>query len=346
MKRKLGVLACVCLLAMMGLEAVAQIHISGLLRDEYALGLTPTIKSAGMGGAYLGVDRVYSMNPAALGGIEQIEGTLNYGLYDSNDGPTAHRGRLDVTLHDPISDYISEWSPILEFMKTMGTRVMVDGFVTDGKDRIKIGGLDAEYESVTIGSHFGVDIFDWLSVGSGMYPYEAASIKMTGPGTTWNGDALSQIGSQQIGLLLKPCKYFNVGSEYIYIKDHLEVGGTCGNMGDMFYINYFGIGAAVMPFDGTLIAVDYWNGEMEGSVNQVAKFDQDVDRWNVGIEQRVCQYCDLRLGSNNGGLTTGFTIHINEKMDVDYAYVNQALRDKENAFGDTQYHGIAFTMRF
>lgn len=353
MKKQLGVVGFTMFMSLLGIEAIAQNHISALLRDEYALGLTPTIKSAGMGGAYLGVDRVSSMNPAALGGIEQIEGTLNYGLYDSNSGPTAHRGRLDVALHDPISDYIADWFPALGFMKTMGTRIMVDGFATDGSAETRIGGMEAEYDSVTIGSHFGIDLFDWLSVGGGAYPYEAASISMSGPAGTWNGDALSQLGSNQFGVLVKPCQYFNIGGEFIYIQDHLQfsgttIAGTPGTIGDMYYIRYYGIGTAIMPFDGTLLALDYWTGEAEGLISRVphVKFDKDIDRWNFGVEQRVCQYCDLRLGSNNGGLTAGFTIHINEKMEVDYAYVNQALRDKEDAFGDTQYHGLAFTMRF
>ncbi len=352
MKRYLGIVVCLCVVSMIGMEASAQIHISGLLRDEYALGLTPTIKSAGMGGAYIGVDRNYSMNPAALGGIEQIEGTLTYGLYDHDYGPMAHRGRLDVAFHDPFSNYIAEWFPALEFVKTTGVRLMVDGLASDGEGKTRVNPFSADFDSFTIGGHFGVDIFEWLSIGGGAYPYEKANMEFSAPGVKWDGDALSQIGSTQMGLLIKPCKYFNLGAEYIYIKDDLEVGindlnpATPTHMGDYYYINYFGMGVSIMPLEGTLIAVDYWNGEIEGRMDVNTPFDQDIDRWNLGIEQRVCQYCDLRLGSNNGGLTAGFTVHINDKMDLDYAYVNQALRDKEGVFGDTQYHGLAFTMRF
>lgn len=351
MKNRLTGVVCVALLSVMAMDAVSQIQISGLLRDEYALGLTPTIKSAGMGGAYIGVDRVYSMNPAALGGMEGIEGTLTYGLYDHDYGPTAHRGRLDVAMHDPLSDYIADWFPALEFVRTTGMRLMVDGLISDGEGQTKLSDpagnpFDAQFDGITLGGHMGIDLFDWWAVGAGGYPYESANMTMTSPLARFEGEALSQVGSTQFGTIFKPCKYINIGAEFIYIKDDLEVDGTGGHMGDYFYIHYFGVGVSLMPMDGTLIAVDYWNGEMEGDVNNTTKFDQDVDRWNFGIEQRVCEYCDVRLGSNNGGLTAGFTVHFNERMELDYAYVNQALRDKENAFGDTQYHGLAFTMRF
>ena len=351
MKKYLGIVLCAAVWVLIGMESSAQIQIGGLLRDEYALGLTTSIKSAGMGGAYLGVDRVDSMNPAAIGGIEGIEGTLGYRAYDHDRGPTAHRGTLGVTFHDPVSDYVAGWFPWLEFLKTGANRVLVDGFITDGKENTRLSDgagnpLAADYYDITLGMHYGVDVFDWLALGFGSYPYESGHIILTSPGNEMRGDALSQVGSTQLGTIIKPCQYFNDGAEFIYIKDDLEVSGTGGHLGDMYYIHYVGAGVAVMPFAGTLIAVDYWNGEMEGAVNNTVKFDQDVDRWNVGVEQRVCKYVDLRAGSNNGGLTAGLTFHINDTMEVDYAYVNKALRDKENVFGDTQYHGLAFTMRF
>ncbi|HPO08535.1 MAG TPA: hypothetical protein PLZ55_07690, partial [bacterium] len=66
MRRVIGFLACAVLLGTAVLPSQAQLQLGGLMRDEYALGLTPTIKSAGMGGAYVGVEGTQSMNPAAL----------------------------------------------------------------------------------------------------------------------------------------------------------------------------------------------------------------------------------------------------------------------------------------
>lgn len=323
-------------------DAMAQIHITGIMRDEYALGLTPTLKSMGMGGAYVGVDGIRSMNPASLGGVEGIQGTFGYGFYNHDNGPSAHRGRIDAIFPDPISKYLP-----IPIVKSGGWRLMVDGVISDGEGTTLLpdpagNPMDIEFDSVTIGQQSGFNITDWLAVGMGAYPYEKANVDL-GP---FSGEALSQIGSTQLGVLVRPCEFFNIGAQYIYIKDDLEVNGPTGHMGDYFDINYFAVGVSVMPWDGTLIAVDYWNGEMEGAIDNVTPFDQDVDRWNLGVEQRISDYVDLRLGSNNGGLTAGFTYRITDKIDFDYAYVNKALRDKENVFGETQYHGIAITARF
>ncbi len=351
MKSRITILLCAVVMTAVAMDSVAQIQIGGIMRDEYSLGLTPSIKSAGMGGAYVAVDKNFSMNPAALGGIQGIEGTMSYGFYDHDAGPSGHRGKMDVAFKNPLASVVTEWFPVLEFLNTNGIRLMLDGVGSDGAGTSKLrdaagNPMDIDFDSMTFGMHSGVDICDWLSIGSGMYPYEKSNVELTGPGGKLDGEGLSQFGSMQYGAIVRPCDFIHFGAEFIYIKDDLEVNTPAGHMGDYFYINYFALGAAIMPFDGTIIAVDYWNGEIEGSIDNTTRFDQDVDRWNVGVQQKVCDYCDLRVGSNNGGLTAGATFHINENMELDYAYVNQALRDKENIFGDTQYHGISFTARF
>ncbi len=106
------------------------------------------------------------------------------------------------------------------------------------------------------------------------------------------------------------------------------------------------IGASYRPFDGTLLAADYWNGEAEGDAGPGLRFDVDVDRWNFGVQQRLCDCLDIRLGSNNGGFTTGFSVHVKDSLDIDYAYVNEAIGDKENVWGDTEYHGVSVSYRF
>ncbi len=337
----IGVLRLVVIL-LLGGAAEAQIQTGGILRDEYALGLTPPIKSIGMGGAYVGVDGTQSMNPASLAGVDFREGMLLYGLYDHDKGPTAHRGR--GSLVSPVP-YIGG-----------GARLMLDGVITDGDGRTLLqdpGGnpLSAEFDAFTLGLQYGRDITDWAAVGVGAYPYEKANVDlydMNGNLFT-EGEAFSQIGSMQLGTLFRPHEKVNIGAQFIYIKDDLEASVPgLGNMGWYYNIHYFAVGASFMPFDGTLLALDYWNGEIEGKVNSALglDFDGDVDRWNFGVQQRVCQYADLRLGSNNGGLTTGFTIHITENIDLDYAYVNEALRDKEDVFEETEFHGVSITARF
>ena len=55
---------------------------------------------------------------------------------------------------------------------------------------------------------------------------------------------------------------------------------------------------------------------------------------------------DLRVGSNNSGMTAGFTWRMGEKMTVDYAYVSEALNDKEEIFGETEQHTVAVSCVF
>ena len=326
------ILVCGAVVVSVAIPSQAQIQLSGLLRDEYALGLTPTIKSAGMGGAYVGIDDIRSMNPAALSGVDFYDAALTYGNYDHDDGPMAHRGRLDMTLPVP---YIGG-----------GARLMIDWLDSESEEMTQLG-APVEYDGFTLGFQQGLNITESWAVGIGGYPYEKAEVDMVTPGGTLEGEALSQLGSVQLGTLYRLHEKVNVGGQFIYIYDDLELsmpGG--GHMGDYYNIHYFSIGASVMPFEGTLLAVDYWNGEIEGDVVAGVPFDVDVDRWNFGAEQRVCDYFDLRAGSNNGGFTAGFSIHIAEGIDLDYAYVNQALRDKESVFGDTEYHGVSLNYRF
>lgn len=321
-------------LLVIAMPLYAQNQLGGLLRDEYALGLTPTIKSAGMGGAYVGVDGIASMNPAALSSVNYYDAALTYGFYDSEWGPPANRGRLDVLFPDPFLG---------------GTnRIILDGMESDGYGNSK---APFEYDEVTLGMQYGRNITDWWAVGMGGYPYEKANVYMKTKDGTVHGTALSELGSTQISTLFRPHEKVRIGAQFIYIKDDLEAvlpGPGPKHMGDYYYIHYFAVGISATPFEGTLLALDYWNGEIEGDINRSAGLilHQDVDRWNFGIQQKVCKYCDLRLGSNNGGLTTGFSIHINENIDVDYAYNNKALGDKESVFGETQYHGLSVNYKF
>ena len=326
-------IGCMALMLLGALSASAQIQLGGLMRDELALGLTPTIKSAGMGGAYVGVDGPQSMNPASLSSMEGMQASLYGGFYDLGKGPSAYRGRADLILPAPI---IGGYS-----------RLMVDGLASDGKGNTNLGTM--EFDSVTLGSQYGRNITDWWAVGFGGYPYESAEVDLYTPDGKTKGEAFSKLGSIQLGTLFRPCEYFNIGAQFIYIKDNLEATIPNGTeMGWNYYIHYFAVGASVKPMEGTLLALDYWNGEIRGRNNYDTPIGRiaNISRFNFGIQQKVCNYCDLRLGSSNNGLTTGFTLHINNKMDVDYAYINKALYDKQFAFGNSNFHGLSVTYRF
>ena len=309
---------------------LAQTELGAIMRDEYALGLTPTVRSAGMGGAYLGLEGIQSMNPAALAHVGRNV-SATYGMYSHDMGPDAHRGRIDVTMDVPKIGG--------------GARLMVDHFTSDGGDPTLIGGM--EYDSTTLGLQYGRDVTEGWAIGFGAYPYEEANVDLATPGGTLSGEAMSQIGSIQLGVLGRLCDMVNVGVQYIHIIDELTVEMPDGaTMEDDFEIDYVAAGIAVTPFDGTLVVVDYWYGDVDGMSAPGVEFDADIDRWNIGLQQRVMDALDLRVGSNNSGMTAGFTWRMGEKMTVDYAYVSEALNDKEEIFGETEQHTVAVSCVF
>jgi hypothetical protein len=314
------------------LVTFGQTELAAIMRDEYALGLTPTARSAGMGGASLGLQGAGSMNPAALAWAgRSIAAT--YGSYSHDAGPDAQRGRLDATIQVP---------------KIGGTaRLMLDAVDSDGSDASLLGGAPLEYESTTLGLQYGRQITERLAIGFGAYPYEEAVVDMTTPGGTMSGEGFSQVGSIQLGALGRIHEKVNVGFQYIHIIDELKLempGGA--NMEDDFEIDYLAAGLAVMPFEGTLILVDYWYGDVDGMSAPGRRFDADIDRWSVGIEQRVLDPLDLRIGTNNDGLSAGFTLRLGDVAALDYAYIDEALKDKEEIFGETEQHTVSISCAF
>ncbi len=311
----------------------SQTELAAIMRDEYALALTPTVRSAGMGGGYLGLEGVQSMNPASLARAGR-DVTATYGYYRHDTGPDAHRGRIDATLPVP---------------KIGGAaRLMLDRFASDGSNPALIaGGAPMEYESSTLGLQYGRDVNDRLALGFGAYPYEKAEVDLSTPGGPMNGEGFSQVGSIQLGALGRIHDMVNVGVQYIHIIDELQVTMPDGTkMEDDFEIDYLAAGVAVTPLDGTLVVVDYWYGDVDGESAPGVGFDADIDRWNVGLQQRVADPLDLRVGSNNGGLTAGFTWRLCEAAALDYAYVNKSLNDKDAVFGQTELHTVSISSSF
>ncbi len=312
---------------------LGQTELAAIMRDEYALGLTPTVRSAGMGGGYIAVEGIGSMNPAALARVGRTV-TATYGMYDHDTGPDANRGRLDATLAAP---------------KIGGAaRLMVDHVSSDGADpTMIIGGGPMEYDSTTLGLQYGRDVSECLALGFGAYPYEEANVDVTTPGGTFSGEGMSQVGSIQFGALARLCDTVNVGLQVIHIIDELKVELPDGTkMQNDFKIDYVAAGVAITPWDGCLIVVDYWNGDVDGRSEPGAEFDEDIDRWNIGVEQRIVDAVDVRVGSNNSGLTAGFTWRMCEAATLDYAYVSEALNDKEDIFGETEQHTVSVSCAF
>ncbi|MBE7560459.1 hypothetical protein HS125_16565 [bacterium] len=309
---------------------------AGLLRDEMALGLRPTAASAGMGGAYVGVAGPDSMNPAALGAMEGWQALFQYLHTGWDDAPDADNLRADLFV------------PVPRIGGTL--RLMVEGYESDDYELTRLG-LETEFQSRTLGFQYGRTILDErLRIGLGGYPYEKAEIDFRVPGgpKALSGDAFSQIGSLDGGVQFDVCKYATLGLRGIYIIDELDgtlyppaTGGPKVDVGDHdYYIHYLAPGVALRPFEGTLVAIDYWNGEIEGHAADDSHFDMDVDRWSFGVEQRLFEdRLILRAGGWNGGFTAGIGTRLLEgRLSLDYAFVDEAYNDISDVFGDAESH--------
>lgn len=320
-----------------------------ILRDENALALTPTTRSWGMGGTYVGIDRPWSMNPASITSTEQMTGEITYGNWNQEDGPGAGSGRVDAWL--PVGDRLV-------------LRLMGYYYASDGSEDALGPFQNLEYDSTTIGLQAGFELFDWWSIGAGAYPYEKGNVELDfplGDGATSGIDAecLSLPGSLQAGTLFRLPANVNLGAQFIYIFDELEadyddpeaiseaVGGAPLSESDTYRIHYETVGVSWEPLEWLLVGVDYWIGEAEGEAFiKEAEFDQDVDRWNFGAEVRPCEYFSIRAGGANGGATAGFTLSPIENLDINYAFVDEAFRDKEDVWGTTELHTVSLTLRF
>lgn len=315
-------------------SAQAQLQVGGILRDEYAQGLTPNTTSAGMGGVFVALDRADSMNPASIASVENADVSLAYGMYDHDWGPDAARLRFSGTARLPWFDGAA--------------RILFDGLDSDGAGRTLLPGeADLEFDGQTLGLHLGANLSDWLALGVGAYPYEPADVDMITPGGTVRGEAMSQVGSIEVGAIARAGERVRLGAIFVHIIDELKAElPDRTSLEDDWKINYLALGLSMMPFEGTVLAADWWYVDIDGSFNPDTPYEDDYERWNFGLEQRLGEGLTVRFGSQNEGFTTGLTIEPVENFDISYAYIDKALRDKEAIFGETSCHTVSVGFKF
>jgi len=323
---------------------VAAQEFAGLLRDEMALALRASAASAGMGNAYVAVPGADSMNPAALGVIEDWQAEVEYVHTRFDDAPHVNDGIAKLYIPVPrIGGCL---------------RLMGEYYDSGHRERTKLG-LDADFDSRTLGFQYGRAFLDGkLRVGLGGYPYEKANIDFFTPGGAHaiHGEAFSQVGSLDGGIQYDVHPRVTLGFRAIYIIDRLEgtlyppaTGGLKHDLGhDNFHIHYLVPGIAIRPFDHTLLAVDYWRGKIDGKAASGGDFEQDIDRWSFGVEQRLLDdRLILRTGGWNGGFTAGAGTRLMDgRLSLDYAYVNESYQDIGNVFGDGQSHFVTLRFKF
>ncbi len=335
--KKSAAMAIVLAVCVWGSVASGQ-EFAGLLRDETALGLKPTVENWGMGGAYVGMPGPSSMNPAALAFADASQVTVSTGHWNPDYGSNVNSVRLNAIV------------PVQQINGSV--RLMGEWFATRDRDATMVPIGETEFHATTIGLQAGTLLSENIAAGLGIYPYEKAEIDYHNPATgakVVDAEAMSQLGSIQGGVQWRVLEELTLGIEGIYIIDELQAQSPAGSEADDFYARYVAAGLCWQPLERTTVSVDYRNGEIEGASTALTRpqdFDQDVDRWSFGISHEVVDGTTVRIGSKNGGMTAGVGQRISDFLRLNYVYVDEAFRDKENAFGRVALHKIALTYTY
>ena len=319
--------------------SVSAQEFAGLLRDETALALTPTVPNWGMGGAYVAVPDATSMNPAALAFAESGRVTASTGHWNPEAGPNVNSLRLNAVV--PVQQMNGSF------------RFMGEWFGSRGSDTTRVPLGETEFHATTLGLQLGVALTENIGAGVGIYPYEKAEIEYENPATgadVVDAEAMSQLGSIQGGVQWRVLPQLTLGVEGSYIIDELKADIPGGRSeADDYYIRYAAGGICWEPWETTRVALDYRVGEIEGEKTALkpgTKYDQDIDRWSFGIAQEVGMDTTVRVGSKNGGLTLGLGHRFSEALRINYVFVDEAFRDKENAFDTIELHKVALTYSY
>ena len=289
----------------------------------------PTVRAAGMGGATLALEGTDSLNPAALGWLEEGEVELSFGNYDFRSGPSVNYYRADMTY------------PVL------GGGAQVKAYFFDSNHRLSRMPDPAVPSKTSVwGYEFGVaygrHVNDYVSFGLGAFPLEESTLRLSGVG---KGRGESLIGSARLGALARVHEKISVATMFDHIrdrlKDHYESGG-CAR--EMYYANIWTIGGAMHLDEKTVFAADYRWGKVNG--NKADPTTQlRVRTTHFGLERQLNDNIALRIGQTRGHITAGAGLKLFDKWELNYAYVDGAAREIDSAFGTATTHLVSLSLK-
>ena len=289
------------------------------------LAYSPTVRSAGMGGASIAVEGPDSFNPAALGWLEEGEVEFSFGNYDFHSGPDVDYYRLDTTY--PV---LGGGARVKAYYLHSNSRMSKMQAPPGVPHRAKVWGYE-------FGMDYGRHINDRISIGLGAFPLEESRLRLSGVG---KGRAESLIGSARIGALVRVTDNLNLATMFDHIKDRLRDSYAAGGGAhDNYYANIWTIGGAFKLAEGTLFAADYRWGKVDGGDVRLNPRSP-----NFGLEQKVTDNVALRVGYTRGHLTAGGGLKLFERFEVNYAYVDGAGEDVRKAFGTATTHLVSLSM--
>jgi hypothetical protein len=290
------------------------------------LSYSPTVRSAGMGGASIAIEGPDSFNPAALGWLEEGEVEFSYGNYNFHSGPNVNYYRLDLTY------------------PALGGGARVKSYYFDSNKRLSKmqAPPGVPREAKIWGYEFGLDygrhLTDRISIGVGAFPLEESSLRLSGVG---KGRGESLIGSARLGALVRVTENINLATMFDHIKDRLkDTYDAGGSPHDNYYANIWTIGGAVKLGEKALFAADYRWGRVDGGDVRL-----NPRMPSFGLEYKLTENFAVRVGDTRGHLTAGAGLKLFERFEINYAYVDGAGEDVRKAFGTATTHLVSLSMK-
>jgi len=329
MRRLWKGLVAACVMVAVGLActlAHAQVaKLAGPTRgNTIHLSYNPTVRAAGMGGATLALEGTDSLNPAAIGWLEQGEIELSYGNYDFRSGPAINSGRLDVTY------------PVLGG----GAQLKIYGF--DSNRRMSMMGAPTEVHGYEVGVVYGRRINDRASFGFAGFPLEESTLRLQGIG---KGRGESVLGSFRLGGLVRVTDTISIATMFDHIKDRLKDYYADGTyVREMYYANIWTIGGAIRLGEKTIFAADYRWGEVDGNEAHPSTM-LNPRSTHFGLEHQLTDEITLRIGETKGNITAGAGVKLFDKWELNYAYIDGAAVEIESAFGTATTHLISVSVK-
>lgn len=290
---------------------------------------------AGIGGAWAAVPRLSSDNPASLSVFNEYE--LKFVFYVNpiqvrfNGSQVANVVNSGVLI--PLADGC--------------LKIAYASIDTDRMYNKKMPGSDHELDSQDVKVYYGRHINDQIALGLLFKAWGSSKVRLRYPGITLGKSRGSARFNVSPGVLYQPVKNCYLGLTYEYGKERVKTTNfdpyiftqvkAAGNS----YIRICRMGTAWQPRDGTLLALDW----RVGKIDDPGTGDYDINMFFFGIEQYIHQNVALRLGSLDGSVTAG-TRFSYRNLFIDYAYINESLRDLDPHWGSSEAHTVAVSLVF
>jgi len=297
----------------------------------------PSVSSAGMGGVWVASPYPVSHNPACLARMADYKIKKNI-LYSGLSQISFGQGPETRVLVNSIV-----------FRFEGGHFFRLASFKGDSeREKIKQG-LETELEIDIVELAYAFRVSPDFSFGVSFCPSRDIEVNSELNDVRFLESESESNFSGKIGFLYSPIENLFVGATLEHTREKVK-----SRVLNPFFFRYFQttekyrsyllrVGFSWRPWRGSLFAVDRQFGEIKG-LNK----NEDAGKWFLGFEQAITKnpIILLRVGSLDRAPTWGIGLYYKNRIFLDYAYINQANRDLEPFFGNSDIHMISLSVAF